>query len=127
MVLNYKPQEQPAAAPAQAAPDLLDFDGLSVDAPAATSAAAAQVTASSDLACHELLGHEQPMAVSVRLLNRAGLDSGIPASFAAHAQLNLQKAPSPMLYMLISSGCMCLALFCCLPGPSVKVEQLCHA
>ena len=41
MVLNYKPQEQAAPAAAQPPPDLLDFDGLSMDAPAAGQAPAA--------------------------------------------------------------------------------------
>lgn len=38
MVLNYKPQEQAAPAAAQPPPDLLDFDGLSMDGPAAAQA-----------------------------------------------------------------------------------------
>lgn len=38
MVLNYKPQEQAAPAAAQPPPDLLDFDGLSMDAPAQAAA-----------------------------------------------------------------------------------------
>lgn len=41
MVLNYKPQEQAAPAAAQPAPDLLDFDGLSMDGPPAAAQAAA--------------------------------------------------------------------------------------
>lgn len=41
MVLNYKPQEQAAPAAAQPPPDLLDFDGLSMDGPPAAQAPAA--------------------------------------------------------------------------------------
>ena len=36
MVLNYKAQEEARPQPAAPQPDLLDFDGLSMDAPAAT-------------------------------------------------------------------------------------------
>ena len=44
MVLNYKPQEQAAPAAAPPPPDLLDFDGLSMDGPpTGQSAAPAQV------------------------------------------------------------------------------------
>ena len=37
MVLNYKPQETPQLQAAAAQPDLLDFDGLSMDSPAAAN------------------------------------------------------------------------------------------
>lgn len=40
MVLNYKPQEQAAPAAAPPPPDLLDFDGLSMDGPPTGQSAA---------------------------------------------------------------------------------------
>lgn len=41
MVLNYKPQETPQPQAAAAQPDLLDFDGLSMDSPATANGAQA--------------------------------------------------------------------------------------
>lgn len=43
MVLNYKAQEEAPPQPAAAQPDLLDFDGLSMDAPPAAAQASPHV------------------------------------------------------------------------------------
>ena len=56
MVLNYKPQEQAAPAAAPPPPDLLDFDGLSMDGPpTGQSAAPTQVCIIG--ICNAFFGH----------------------------------------------------------------------
>lgn len=65
MVLNYKPQEQAAPAAAQPAPDLLDFDGLSMDGPPAAASQAAAPRQVCQLSCCDVVMHMLECHVSL--------------------------------------------------------------